>query len=268
MPTNQAFLVDCLADPVFAEGTGVHTGFVQERFGARLATCRVPQSRALAYAAFAAIALQMPASRAAGAIAPPPLAAGSGMITLAQGGTRWQAAARAIGGAWQLELRELPNELRNELRDESHDAEPASQPAGDPQRFTLCAPCWHDAQRTTLSAECDGMRESIVVALERETLHVFHAGSAWTLDCISARKSRFADSGSGSVTAPMTGRVLDVVVNEGDRVTAGDRLLALEAMKMEHTLVAPLTGVVVEVRVQAGGQADKGALLIRIGEGA
>jgi biotin carboxyl carrier protein len=47
-------------------------------------------------------------------------------------------------------------------------------------------------------------------------------------------------------------------------VEPGQRLLALEAMKMEYTLVAPVGGTVAEIRAQAGGQADKGALLVRI----
>jgi len=47
-------------------------------------------------------------------------------------------------------------------------------------------------------------------------------------------------------------------------VQAGQRLMVLEAMKMEHTLTAPVAGVVAEVCVQAGGQSSKGALLMRI----
>ena len=45
---------------------------------------------------------------------------------------------------------------------------------------------------------------------------------------------------------------------------AGERLLVLEAMKMEHTLTAPFTGVVRELLAQAGGQALKGALLMQV----
>jgi geranyl-CoA carboxylase alpha subunit len=71
-------------------------------------------------------------------------------------------------------------------------------------------------------------------------------------------------AGSGAVLAPLTARVLQVMVTPGQRVQAGERLLVLEAMKMEHTLTAPFTGVVRELLAQAGGQALKGALLLQI----
>ncbi|GHF46879.1 acetyl-CoA/propionyl-CoA carboxylase biotin carboxyl carrier protein [Amycolatopsis bartoniae] len=58
----------------------------------------------------------------------------------------------------------------------------------------------------------------------------------------------------GPVVSPMPGTVLVVKVAPGERVTAGAPLLVVEAMKMEHTLVAPVDGVVREVRVQAGQQ--------------
>jgi biotin carboxyl carrier protein len=78
-------------------------------------------------------------------------------------------------------------------------------------------------------------------------------------------RARFAtDKGSGAVLAPLTARVLQVMVTPGQSVQAGERLLVLEAMKMEHTLTAPITGVVRGLRVQSGGQALKGALLLQI----
>ena len=80
------------------------------------------------------------------------------------------------------------------------------------------------------------------------------------------RKPRGAQGGSGAVMAPLTGRIVEVAVREGDTVQAGQRLLVLEAMKMEHTLTAPLAGTVAEVRAQTGGQSTVGALLLRIEE--
>ncbi len=53
-----------------------------------------------------------------------------------------------------------------------------------------------------------------------------------------------AHGASGDILAPMTGVVRLVEVKAGDQVTAGDRLLVMEAMKMEHTLKAPRDGVV------------------------
>ena len=65
----------------------------------------------------------------------------------------------------------------------------------------------------------------------------------------------------GDIVAPMPGKVIAVDVAEGDAVTAGQRLLVLEAMKMEHALTAPFDGVVTELSVSAGSQVQVEAVL-------
>jgi biotin carboxyl carrier protein len=60
----------------------------------------------------------------------------------------------------------------------------------------------------------------------------------------------------------MPGKVLSTRVQVGDRVTAGQLMVILEAMKMEHHITAPEGGVVVELRVSEGDQVDNGALLL------
>jgi propionyl-CoA carboxylase alpha chain len=66
----------------------------------------------------------------------------------------------------------------------------------------------------------------------------------------------------GSLTAPMPGTVLRVTVVAGDQVKAGDALLVLEAMKMEHAVKAVADGTVAEVLVAQGQQVDAGAVLV------
>jgi propionyl-CoA carboxylase alpha chain len=79
---------------------------------------------------------------------------------------------------------------------------------------------------------------------------------------------RFAspdDAGrAGSTVAPMPGSILRVAVEVGDIVVAGQPLLSMEAMKMEHQVVSPVAGVVAEVLVEAGQQVDSGQPLVRI----
>jgi 3-methylcrotonyl-CoA carboxylase alpha subunit len=65
----------------------------------------------------------------------------------------------------------------------------------------------------------------------------------------------------GDIIAPMPGKVIAVDVAEGDQVTAGQRLMVLEAMKMEHALTAPFDGVVAELSVSAGSQVQVEAVL-------
>ncbi|HYS36812.1 MAG TPA: biotin carboxylase N-terminal domain-containing protein [Pseudonocardiaceae bacterium] len=81
---------------------------------------------------------------------------------------------------------------------------------------------------------------------------------------------RFADPAErvveGATVAPMPGTVARLTVSEGALVAAGDELLVLEAMKMQHRVVAATGGVVTELRVAVGQQVDAGAVLAVIEE--
>jgi 3-methylcrotonyl-CoA carboxylase alpha subunit len=79
-----------------------------------------------------------------------------------------------------------------------------------------------------------------------------------------ATDAREADASSGLVTAPMHGRVLELLVSPGDRVAKGERLATIEAMKMEHTLTAPCDGIVGEIAVGAANQVVEGAKIMMI----
>ncbi|SCG52294.1 ATP-binding protein [Micromonospora inositola] len=70
-----------------------------------------------------------------------------------------------------------------------------------------------------------------------------------------------AELAAGSLVAPLPGAVTRVHVEVGQRVTAGELLLTLEAMKLEHPVLAPTDGVVAELPVPAGGQVDTGTVL-------
>jgi acetyl/propionyl-CoA carboxylase alpha subunit len=79
---------------------------------------------------------------------------------------------------------------------------------------------------------------------------------------------RFADPASGaaagSLASPMPGAVVRVLVEAGAAVEARQPLLVLEAMKMEHEIVAPVAGTVTELRVEQGAQVETGAVLVVI----
>jgi 3-methylcrotonyl-CoA carboxylase alpha subunit len=72
------------------------------------------------------------------------------------------------------------------------------------------------------------------------------------------------DAASGLVRAPMHGKVLAILVEKGARVTRGQRLAIIEAMKMEHTLVSPMDGVVAEIAVVPDAQIGEGAKVMVI----
>jgi propionyl-CoA carboxylase alpha chain len=70
-----------------------------------------------------------------------------------------------------------------------------------------------------------------------------------------------AVSEPGSLVAPMPGNVVRIGADRGERVRAGQPIVVLEAMKMEHQIVAPVDGLVAEVRVAVGDQVQAGEVL-------
>ena len=68
----------------------------------------------------------------------------------------------------------------------------------------------------------------------------------------------------GDILSPMPGKIIAVEVALGQAVTKGQKLLTLEAMKMEHSLTAPFDGTVAELSAVAGAQVQVEALLARI----
>ena len=67
---------------------------------------------------------------------------------------------------------------------------------------------------------------------------------------------------AGGLVAPMPGKVIDVKVKKGKKVKAGDTLVILEAMKMEHSIKAAEDGVVSELLISINDQVENGALLM------
>ena len=119
-----------------------------------------------------------------------------------------------------------------------------------------------DGRTTTVAIDQHGegswrvVSEGLVIdaeALDERTRHIRSLGGA----------ARAAASG-GLLKAPMPGLVVRLGVSEGDRVSAGQGLVVLEAMKMENELKAPSDGVVKAVRVAVGQAVEKGAVLLEL----
>lgn len=72
-------------------------------------------------------------------------------------------------------------------------------------------------------------------------------------------------SAPGAVAAMMPGKIINVLVKEGDTVKGGDVVCILEAMKMENELRAPRDGTVKRIHVQSGANVEKGDVLVEIG---
>jgi 3-methylcrotonyl-CoA carboxylase alpha subunit len=98
---------------------------------------------------------------------------------------------------------------------------------------------------------------------DEERVVVFYEGQAYAFDR-SSRGSVGTATADGALLAPMPGKVTSVEVSQGEKVARGQRLLTLEAMKMEHGLVAPFDGVVAELNAKAGAQVQVDAVLARV----
>ena len=93
---------------------------------------------------------------------------------------------------------------------------------------------------------------------QRAALRLSHGGSA----LLKARRSHLeAAHGPRSIKAPMPGRVVEVLVAEGDEVEAQQGVLTVEAMKMQNELKAPKAGRVVQLRVKPGATVKVGEVL-------
>ncbi len=77
---------------------------------------------------------------------------------------------------------------------------------------------------------------------------------------------RSSTSGDSRLKAPMPGKVIDVMVKEGESVESGTPLLVLEAMKMENVLKSSIAGVVAKINVQGGVNVEKNQVLIEFQE--
>ncbi|ODS98932.1 MAG: methylcrotonoyl-CoA carboxylase [Erythrobacter sp. SCN 62-14] len=97
-----------------------------------------------------------------------------------------------------------------------------------------------------------------------QTVWLNEAGETFALKPFAARGTGQASAADGAIIAPMPGKVIAVDVSEGQAVTAGQRLMVLEAMKMEHALTAPFDGVIKGLAVSAGSQVQVEAVLATV----
>jgi 3-methylcrotonyl-CoA carboxylase alpha subunit len=98
---------------------------------------------------------------------------------------------------------------------------------------------------------------------QEDSIVMFDEGQPFQF-ALSSRGNVGAAAADGAILAPMPGKVTSVEVSQGENVAKGQRLLTLEAMKMEHGLVAPFDGVVAELNAKAGAQVQVDAVLARI----
>ena len=103
-----------------------------------------------------------------------------------------------------------------------------------------------------LSLTVDGRTTTWLCAPDGANLWVGRGGAAWLVTELSTLRTRAVAAGEAELRSPMPGTVIAVHVEQGAQVEAGQALVVVEAMKMEHTIRAPHAGTVSELAVRAG----------------
>jgi 3-methylcrotonyl-CoA carboxylase alpha subunit len=113
-----------------------------------------------------------------------------------------------------------------------------------------------------LVADLGGARFHATVVRSGRVLTVFAGGVSHRLELKEFETVADEEAG-GSLTAPMPGNVVQVLVKAGQRVGKGQPLMIIEAMKMEHTIAAPAAGAVARVLFERGDQVKEGDMLFQ-----
>ena len=132
-----------------------------------------------------------------------------------------------------------------------------------------------DVEMPQVSVESEGKPGRAIVTIEgsRRVAHVARSGDTWWVHIDGrAHEVTLHEQGSsssadeGGLKAPMPGTVLEVLVKVGQRVREGQHLMTLEAMKMEHKVVAPKAGEITKVNYSEGERVDMGSEIAEISD--
>ena len=122
----------------------------------------------------------------------------------------------------------------------------------------------HHWSPSAIDVEINGLRASTRVTRSGEHLYVQSRRGTAPFEIIPRFEVRHAELTPGGLNAPMPGLILDVRVEPGQHVVAGETLVVMEAMKMEHVISAPRAGTVNDVLVAKGQQVDRDVALLTL----
>ena len=247
--TNRDFLIACLENEKFAEGD-FSTGFIAEQFSEADLADKQADETALAILAVRHFVIDRDAARAK--------ALGSGMH-VPQGLMNFTSDA-SLCTPYKLAFKNLEAEAVSvSVRSKSPDL----------YQVYIGEACVDISVRahagTRMVVQSRGRQFVSQAFLHGSTLFATMDGATYTCANMLMRNAAGEEVGDGSrVVAPMHGRVVEVFVSPGDGVSAGDRLVVVEAMKMQHEILATVDGTVGEILVTADAQVAADDLMIAI----
>jgi geranyl-CoA carboxylase alpha subunit len=230
--TNQGFLISCLRHPGFAAGQAT-TAFIGKHRSELLA----PRNDA-AEAELAALLLYVTDPSA----------------------PKWQS-GRSLAATF-------PVPVRFDLDGKIHDIEIVRERDGSyrglesaPYRIEI-----HSVEGHTIRFGRDGLSESVKFLRDGDRLYFLKRGVTLAVRDLTraAPVSAATGGGDGKVRAAMNGRVVAVLVKPGEQVTAGQPVMTLEAMKMEHVHTAGVAGTISAIDVVEGEQVTTGKIVVAI----
>jgi geranyl-CoA carboxylase alpha subunit len=232
--TNQGFLIDCLRHPAFARGEAT-TAFIGKYRDALL----TPRASESAEAALAALLLYVTNPHA------PPWRTGRSLAATFPLATRIE-----IGGhVHEIEI----------VRE--RDGTYVTGRNGDERRFEI-----EELGRDSIRFRSHGLMENARFLRQDDRLYILHKGITLSVRdlTLAPPETATAAGGDSKVRAAMNGRVVAVLVKPGEKVAAGQPVMTLEAMKMEHVHTAGVAGTVSSIDVAEGEQVTTGKIVVEI----
>jgi geranyl-CoA carboxylase alpha subunit len=234
--TNQAFLMSCLRHPAFAAGEAT-TAFIERHRDELLA-----RNDAATETALVALLLYVTNPHA----------------------SPWQS-GRSLAVTFPVPLRLAIGDVIFEVEiARERDGSYVAEFDGHKHRFEI-----DELGRDSIRFRTGGVMESAKVFRDGDRLYVLHRGMPIAIGdlTLAAPETAATNGGDGKVRAAMTGRVVAVLVKPGERVAAGQPVMTLEAMKMEHVHVAGIAGTVSAIDVVEGEQVTTGKIVVEIEAG-
>jgi geranyl-CoA carboxylase alpha subunit len=232
--TNQSFLMSCLRHPAFAKGQAT-TAFIGDHRGDLLASHK-PSS---AQVALAALLLYVSNPHA----------------------PSWRS-GRSLAASFPLPLRIETGDAVAECEvGRQRDGSYLVNGDGGEHRFDI-----DEIAATAIRFRTGGVMENAKFLRDGDRLHILHRGlplSVFDLT-LAAPVTAAATGGDGKVRVALNGRVVALLVQQGERVAAGQPVLTLEAMKMEHVHVAGVAGMIAAIHVDEGEQVTTGRVVVEI----
>ena len=233
--TNQAFLAACLRHPAFAAGEAT-TAFIGKHRDDLLARRTSAEARDITLAALL-LCVTDPS-------APP-----------------WRS-GRTLAATFSVPVRiELDHNIHDPEIVRERDGGYVISLDGGEQRFEI-----DEVSCDAIRFRCNDLIETARFFRDGDRLYILHRGITLSVHDLtrSAPAASAATGSDGKVRAAMNGRVVAVLVRQGERVAAGHPVMTLEAMKMEHVHTASISGTISAIDVVEGEQVTTGKIVVEI----